>query len=124
MSKLSRAAAILILSSAWTVGSAIPPPRGENPTSSAQSTQQPGNSQTADIEGCIFGDVDSFVLTDAHGKSYRLTGNTNQLAGRVGQKVRVQGHADSVTEAELIAAGGPHAAFEVQKVDTLSAACK
>ena len=123
MSKLSLTA-ILLFSAAWTLATAGAPPRDENPTNTTQSSQQPGKSHAADIEGCVSLIVDSFVLTDGDGKSYELTGNTNQLADRVGHKVRVQGHTDSVTEAELIPAGEPHAAFEVEKVHSLSAACK
>ena len=132
MNKLS-CAAILILSSAWTLASAGALPADENPSSSTQSTQQSDKSQTAVIEGCVSGsvdsvttagNVDSFILTDAHGKRYELTGDPNLLIDRVGHKVRVLGHTDNVTEAELITAGQPHAAFEVQEVHSLSGACK
>jgi len=124
MRKLSHAAAVLLFSAIWTLAPASAPPAGENPSGTTQSSQQPGSVQTTVIEGCISSVVDGFVLTDANGKRYELSGNTNQLAGRVGEKVGVQGHTDSVREAELIPAGGPHAAFQVEKVHSLSAACK
>jgi hypothetical protein len=126
MSRLLLGAAILLLSSAWTLTLArvSTPPADRNPTSSTQSSQQPAKSQTATLEGCLSGAVDDFVLTDTHGKTYELTGDTAQLTARVGNKVRVWGHADSAAEAELITAGGPHAAFGVEKVHSLSAACK
>lgn len=124
MSNLSLGATILLLSSAWTLAHVSPPLTDPNPTSNAQSTQQPGNSQTAAIEGCLSANVDAYFLTDAHGKTYELTGDTTQLAGRVGHKVRLLGHADSAAEAELITAGGPHGAFGVEKAHSLSAACK
>jgi hypothetical protein len=124
MSKLSLGAVILLLSSAWTLAQVSTPPTDQNPTSGTQSTEQPDKSQTATIEGCLSSPVDTFVLTDANGKTYELTGDTTQLTGRVGHKVRLWGHADSVADAELITAGGPHAAFGVQKVHSLSAACK
>ena len=124
MSKLSLGAVILLLSSAWTLARVSTPPTDQSPASSTQSRQQHDKSQTATIEGCLSGNVDAFVLTGANGKTYELTGDAAQLTGRVGHKVRVWGHADSATEAEFITAGGPHAAFAVEKVHSLSAACK
>ncbi len=124
MSKFSVGAAILLLSSAWMLAQVSTPPTDQNPTSSTQSTEQPDKSQTATIEGCLSGNVDAFVLTAANGKTYWLTGDTAQLTERVGHKVRLWGHADSTADAELITAGGPHAAFGVKKVQSLSTACK
>jgi hypothetical protein len=116
MSRLSLGAAILLLSSAWTLARAG--------TGSTQSTEQPGRSQTARIEGCLSSVVDDFVLTAANGRTYELTGNTAQLTARVGNQVRVWGHSDSPAGAESTVAGGPHTAFGVEKVQSLSAGCK
>ena len=124
MSKLSLGTAILLLSSAWTLAQVSTLPTDQNPSNNTQSTKQPDDSKTATVEGCLSSSVDDFVLTDANGKTYQLRGETTQLTGRVGQKVRLWGHTDSAAEAELITAGGPHAAFGVEKVQTLSVACK
>lgn len=124
MSRLSLGTAIFILSSAWTLAQAATPRTDQNPTSSTQSTEQPGKSQAASIEGCLSSVVDDFVLTDANGRTYELTGDTAQLTARVGNTVRVWGHANSAADAEAIVAGGPHTAFGVEKVHSLSAACK
>jgi hypothetical protein len=123
MSQLSLGAAILLLSSAWTPAQVSTPPTDQNPTSSTQS-RQPANTQTATVEGCLSSTVDAFVLTDAKGKTYELTGDTAQLTERAGHKVRVWGHADSTADAELMIAGGPHSAFGVEKIRSLSVACK
>ncbi|HEY6306271.1 MAG TPA: hypothetical protein VI488_07390 [Candidatus Angelobacter sp.] len=124
MSRLSLGTTILLLSAAWTLAQAGAPRTDENPTGSTQSAEQPGTSQTASIEGCLSGVVDDFVLTTAKGRTYELTGDIAQLTARVGNTVRVWGHADSVTDAELMVAGGPHTAFGVEKISSLSAACK
>jgi hypothetical protein len=124
MSMLSLGTAILLLSPAWTLAWVSTPSVDSNPPTSTQSAQQPGISQTSSIEGCLSGEVDAFVLTTANGKTYGITGDTTQLAGRIGHKVRLWGHADDATEAELINAGGPHAAFGVEKVQSLSSSCK
>lgn len=124
MSKLSLGAAILLLSSPWTLGQVSTPPADQNPTSSTQSTEQPDRSQTAAIEGCLSSDVDAIVLTAANGRTHELTGDTAELTGRVGNKVRIWGHVDNAAEAELTVAGGPHAVFGVEKIHSLSASCK
>jgi hypothetical protein len=114
----------LLLSSTWTLGKVITPPTDRNPTGGTQSTEQRDGSQTAAVEGCLSSDVDAFVLTAANGRTYELTGDTAQLTGRVGNKVRIWGHVDNAAEAELTIAGGPHAAFGVEKIQSLSASCK
>jgi hypothetical protein len=124
MSKLLFGSAILLLSSAWSLAEISTPPTDENPSSNTQSTEQPDGSKTATVEGCLSSLVDDFVLTDANGKTYELTGDTTQLTARVGHKVRLWGHTDNAAEAEMITAGGPHAAFDVEKVQSLSVACK
>jgi hypothetical protein len=107
MINFSLAAAILLLS--------------VNPFSAP--AQQTANSQQATIEGCLSGDVDAFVLTAANGRTYRLSGDTNPLTGRVGHKVRVW--AESVSgDPEQMNAGVSQATFDVQKVRSLSASCK
>ena len=121
MSRLSLGIAIVLLSSAWTLAQAGTPRADQNPIST---TQKPGQSQTATIEGCLSGVVDDFVLTAANGRTYELTGDVAQLTGRVGHQVRVSGHADRVADAESTVAGGPHTAFGVEKIQSLSAGCK
>lgn len=70
------------------------------------------------------GNVDAFVLTRANGMTYELTGDTAQLAGRIGHQVRLFGQVDTAADAELITAGGPHGAFDVEKAQSLSTSCK
>jgi hypothetical protein len=124
MSKLALGAAILLLSSTWTLGQVSSAPTDQNPTGGTQSTEQAERSQTPAVEGCLSSDVDDFVLTDANGRTYELTGDTAQLTGRVGNRVRVWGHVDNAAEAELTVAGGPHAALGVEKIQSLSSSCK
>lgn len=91
--------------------------------SSVAPAEPAANSQPAIIEGCLSGNVDAFVLTAKNGKSYPLSGSTNQLTGRIGHEVRLWGQAVS-GDPELIPAGVPQATFEVEKVRSLSASCR
>lgn len=129
MNKLSLAPAILLLSSAWMVAQASAPPAEQNPTGSTQSAQQPDKPQKADksaqaVEGCLSGSANVFVLTDAEGKRYELTGDTAMLNENVGHKVRLFGHAGSTGGGAEITTQGPQATFGVEKVQSLSPTCK
>ena len=65
-----------------------------------------------------------FVLTDANGKTYDLTGDTKMLESNIGHKVRLSGAAGNTGGGELITAKGPQGTFGVKKVESLSATCK
>lgn len=129
MTKLSLAPIILLLSSAWMVAST--PQAEQNPSGSSQPAQQPDKSQTATsdssaqaIEGCLSGSANVFVLTDAKGKTYELTGDSSMLNDNVGHKVRLFGHASTSGGGAKITTQGPQATFGVEKVQSLSPTCK
>lgn len=90
-------------------------------------SQQPDQSQTAtgkSIVGCLSGAADTFVLTDAKGKTYELTGDTSMLKDNVGHKVRLYGNVGSSGGGEKTSPRGPQATFGVKKVEALSDTCK
>lgn len=115
MSRLWLGAAILLLSSAWMFAQPGTAPADRYPTS---------NPPARTIEGCLSSLDDDFVLTDANGKRYQLTGDVAQLTARVGHKVRVSGHVDNVRDAELMVAAGPFGAVSVHDIKSLSAGCR
>ena len=131
MSKLSFTLTIFLLSSVWMVAQVSNPPTDQNPTGSSQSAQQPDKSQAASkdksaqaVEGCLSGAANVFVLTDAKGQTYELTGDTSMLNDNVGHKVRLWGHAGSSGGGVSITAQGAQATFGVEKVESLSPTCK
>ena len=95
MRKLSLRAAILVLCSAWVLAQSGVTPPNQNPSSTSPSAQQPDTSQTATgrdtLEGCVGRSSDVFTLTDASGKTHRLTGDTSKVADHVGHQVRITG---------------------------------
>lgn len=106
--------AFLVLASSWALA------QGEY-------SQQPDPSQTAkgkSVEGCLSGAADTFVLTDAKGKTYELTGDTSMLKDNVGHQVRLYGNVGSSGGGEKTSARGPQATFGVKKVESLSDTCK
>jgi len=102
----------------------------QNPDSSPPSMQQPDKSQNPKsghgnqtVDGCLSGAANTFVLTEASGKTYELSGATRELAANVGHQVRLWGDEGSTGGGTRISASGPQATFGVKKVKSLSDTC-
>jgi len=103
----------------------------QNAGSSSPSMQQSDKSQQPkshhggkSVTGCLSGAADTFVLTDASGKTYELLGATKELAANVGHKVRLWGDKGSTGGGARTLPGGEQATFGVKKVKSLSDSCK
>jgi hypothetical protein len=112
---------MLLLSAAWVVAqSTSPAPSASQPGASdsqatpaspSASSQSSVGSQTSagdqakasadannTIRGCLSGSAGSYTLTDnASGKSYNLTGKTDDLSAHVGQEVEINGASASAS---------------------------
>jgi hypothetical protein len=128
--------ATILLWSSWALAQSGTPTTtndgSQNPGSSSPSTQQSDDkSQQAKshhkgqtVVGCLSGAADTFVLTDASGKTYELLGATKQLQANVGHKVQLWGNRDSTGGGARTEPGGEQALFGVKKVKSLSDSCK
>jgi|GEM_PF-5295511 hypothetical protein len=87
-------------------------------------SQQPKSHHGKSVTGCLSGAADTFVLTDASGKTYELLGATKELAANVGHKVRLWGDKGSTGGGARTLPGGEQATFGVKKVKSLSDSCK
>jgi hypothetical protein len=106
--------AVLILATSWALAQ-------------GGYSQQPDQSQTEkgkSIVGCLSGAADTFVLTDAKGHTYELTGDTSMLKDNVGHKVRLYGNVGNSGGGPSISTQGPQRTFGVQKLESLSDTCK
>jgi hypothetical protein len=131
MGRLSLGAAILLLAAGtmtMTLAQAGAVEANQDPAREADTA--PARSQTTDadgpvrmVEGCLSSIDDAFILTDADGRTYQLTGDTAQLTARAGTHVRLWGNHDSVTDAESITAGQPLRSFHVVRAKSMSAGC-
>ena len=135
MRKTFLATAILLLASSLTLAQGRTPPptndSSQNPATSNPPAQQPDQSQktTADkgeqtLDGCLSGAANTFVLTDATGKTFELFGETSELAANVGHQVRLWGEAAGTGGGEASSARGQKMTFGVKKVQSLSDKCK
>ena len=61
---------------------------------SGQNSQTSAGGETS-VTGCLSGSNGSYTLTDKHGMSYQLTGDTAKLADHVGHEVKITGTSSS-----------------------------
>jgi hypothetical protein len=86
---------VLLLGLTWAIAQdttqgSTSPSRGTNPSNSGQNAQtSTGGEKT--VTGCLSGSNGSYTLTDKHGTSYQLTGDTAKLSEHVGHEVRISG---------------------------------
>jgi hypothetical protein len=139
MRKMFLATAILLLASSLALAQGSTPPAANDgsqyPGTGAPSAQQPDQSQkpTSDksddkdsqtLDGCLSGAADTFVLTDASGRTYELFGETSELKANVGHQVRLWGMKAGTGGGEKSSASGQKMTFGVKKVQSLSDTCK
>jgi hypothetical protein len=125
---------VLLLGLSWAVAQdatqgSTSPSRGTNPMNSGQNS---ASASEKTVTGCLNGSNGSFTLTDKHGKSYQLTGDTAKLSDHVGHEVRVTGtpspsaDAGSSTGAAGTTSGGAGAeqSLQVTSVKHVSKTCQ
>lgn len=102
---------VLLLGLTWAIAQdttqgSTSPSKGTNPMNSGQNAQtSTGGEKT--VTGCLSGSNGSYTLTDKHGMSYQLTGDTAKLSEHVGHEVRITGTASaSGSSATSPTAGG------------------
>jgi hypothetical protein len=90
---------VLLLGMTWAVAQdttqgSTSPSRGTNPMNSGQNAGTSTGGQKT-VTGCLSGSSGSYTLTDKHGKSYQLAGDTAKLADHVGHEVKITGSSSS-----------------------------
>jgi len=100
-----------------------------SPTSSGQSSRTSAGGETT-VKGCLSGSTGSYTLTDKHGMSYQLTGDTAKLSEHVGHEVKVTGTTDSAASPSSGAASstagstGSQQTLQVSSVKHVSKTCQ
>ncbi len=69
---------------------------GSSPSSSDQATASAGSNT---VQGCLTGTSGNYMLTDASGVMYQLTGDESQLSANVNKEVEVTGTAGAKASA-------------------------
>jgi len=103
---------------------------GQDPSAS-QSGQMSGSNHTT-LKGCLSSSGGGYMLTDAAGTQYQLTGDTSKLSAHVNNEVEVKGSAAGMSGSSSSAGsqtaagpagGGSAQTFNVTKVKKLSSNC-
>jgi Protein of unknown function (DUF5818) len=129
---------VLLLGLSWAVaqdatqGSSSPQSGSSAGSGSGQMSGQTGSAAgQKTVTGCLSGSNGSFTLTDKHGKSYQLTGDTAKLTEHVGHEVKVTGSASSSGSAGSSSAAsgttgsaGAGQSLEVTSVKHVSKSCQ
>jgi hypothetical protein len=93
---------VLILGLSWAVAQdatqgSTSPSRGTDPNNSGQNAAGSAGQKT--VTGCLSGSNGSYTLTDKHGMTYQLTGDTAKLSDHVGHEVKITGNSNSAGSA-------------------------
>jgi Protein of unknown function (DUF5818) len=126
---------VLILGLSWAVAQdatqgSTSPSRGTDPNNSGQNAAGSAGQKT--VTGCLSGSNGSYTLTDKHGKTYQLTGDTAKLSDHVGHEVNITGNSNSAGSAAsgggaaagASAGAGAEQTMEVSSVKHVSKTCQ
>lgn len=125
---------VLILGLSWAVAQdatqgSTSPSRGTDPNNSGQNAAGSAGQKT--VTGCLSGSNGSYTLTDKHGMTYQLTGDTAKLSDHVGHEVKITGNSNSAGSAAsggaatgASAGAGAEKTLEVSSVKHVSKTCQ
>lgn len=113
---------VLLLGLTWAVA--------QDTTGQTGSQTSAGGEMT--VQGCLNGSSGSYTLTDKHGMSYQLTGDTAKLSEHVGHEVKITGTSSSEASSAGASSGAGSAAgsaggqktLQVSSVKHVSKTCQ
>jgi hypothetical protein len=127
---------VLLLGASWVVAQTSSPSQQTGSTSTSGQTSQgaygttghsSANAGQATVEGCLSNSGGKYMLTDKHGKTYELMGDSSTLAEHVGHEIKVTG-AESTGSASaggnMGQTAGAERTIEVSSVKHISKTCK
>jgi hypothetical protein len=76
---------VLLLGVSWAAAQHYP-----SQTSPSQTTPTGAGAETT-VQGCLSGSDGNYMLTDKHGDTFQLTGDTAKLSEHVGHEIKVTG---------------------------------
>jgi len=129
MRRLLLLVSVLLLGACWAVAQDATSPSSNSSASSGQTGSTASGTTT--VQGCLSGSSGNFTLTDKHGNSYQLTGDTAKLSEHVGHEVKVTGTTSSPTSAasggsaaNTAGAAGNSQTLEVSSMKHISKTCQ
>jgi uncharacterized protein DUF5818 len=133
MRRLLLLLSVLLLGACWAVAQDTASQTNSNSSETSASSGQTSSSTASGattIEGCLSGSSGNYTLTDKHGNTYQLTGDTAKLSEHVGHEVKVTGTSSSASSATggtatgTAGASGNSQTLEVSSVKHISKTCQ
>jgi len=131
MRRLLLLLSVLLLGACWAVAQDTTSQTNSSETSaSSGQTSSSTASGATTVEGCLSGSSGNYTLTDKHGNTYQLTGDTAKLSEHVGHEVKVTGTSSSASSASggtatgTAGASGNSQTLEVSSVKHISKTCQ
>jgi hypothetical protein len=111
---------VLLLGLSWAVA--------QDASAPGASGQNSAGANGKTVTGCLSGSGGNFTLTDKHGTSYQLTGDTAKLSQHVGHEVKVTGTPSASASAGAASTpaggGGAQQSLEVTSIKHISKTCQ
>lgn len=129
MRKMFMLVSVLLLGLTWAVAQDATQASPSAGNASAQTSGQNGSAAgEKTVTGCLSGSNGTFTLTDKHGRSYQLTGDTAKLTEHVGHEVKVSGTAsagsNSGAATGTTGGAGAEQTLEVTSLKHISKSCQ
>jgi hypothetical protein len=130
MRRLLLLLSVLLLGACWAVAQDTTSQTSPNSSASSAQTSSETASGAHTVEGCLSGSSGNYTLTDKHGNTYQLTGDTAKLSEHVGHEVKVTGTASSASAASggtatgAAGASGSSQTLEVSSVKHMAKTCQ
>jgi hypothetical protein len=133
MRRLLLLLSVLLLGACWAVAQDTASQTNSNSSETSASSGQTSFSTASGattVEGCLSGSSGNYTLTDKHGNTYQLTGDTAKLSEHVGHEVKITGTSSSASSASggtatgTAGASGNSQTLEVSSVKHISKTCQ
>ena len=105
---------VLLLGASWAAA--------QNSAPSTQKGSTTAGTGSHTVEGCLSGSDGKYTLTDMHGKTFELTGDTAKLAEHVGHEVKITGTESA--GAGSASSAGSEMTLAVSSIKHVSKTCK
>ena len=120
---------VLLLGACWAAAQDTTPSNSStsDPTAASSGQSAANASGATSVQGCLSGSSGNYTLTDKHGNTYQLTGDTAKLSEHIGHEVKITGTSSSASASGASSATGTTGqtkTLEVSSVKHISKTCQ
>lgn len=120
---------VLLLGACWAAAQDTTPSNSSksDPTSASSGQSGANAGGATSVQGCLSGSSGNYTLTDKHGNTYHLTGDTAKLSEHIGHEVKITGTSSSASASGASSATGTTGqtkTLEVSSVKHIAKTCQ